>query len=333
MQGIGSRATFSSSPTVREGMSKPCGGPFSRQTPSPLASRPRHAPLHALAFAAMAFLFAACSLDQPFVSPWADSEGVGGGDRIRAVTYNIHIGKGMDGRFDLPRIAQVITDNGAPPDVAALQEVDRNTTRAGGVDQFAELERLTGMKGVFGRSIPLQGGEYGIAILTTGEIIESRHELHPPGKEEERRSYLLAKIRPLNGRVFWAGCTHLGLEAGDRNRQVETILEISTTLDAPVLWMGDFNFEPSADKEGPYKTMGARYDDLWKKARKTELVPVEGYPNFAQWSGQTWPADFPTKRIDYLWASKKSGWGVRRAWVRGSLASDHLPLFADLTLR
>ena len=63
---------------------------------------------------------------------------------MRILTYNIHHGEGLDGRIDLPRIAAVIAAQ--RPDLVALQEVDRNARRSGGVDQAAELGRLTGLQ-------------------------------------------------------------------------------------------------------------------------------------------------------------------------------------------
>src|SRR4051794_36404648 len=53
----------------------------------------------------------------------------------------IHHGVGTDGKLDLKRIAKVITDT--KPDLVALQEVDKNTTRTGKVDQAAELAKLS----------------------------------------------------------------------------------------------------------------------------------------------------------------------------------------------
>src|SRR5215510_13900586 len=77
---------------------------------------------------------------------------------IRVLTYNIHHGEGTDGKVDLPRIANVIKS--VSPDIIALQEVDQGTARAGGIDQPAELARLTGMEVVFGRNIDYQGGGF-----------------------------------------------------------------------------------------------------------------------------------------------------------------------------
>ena len=75
--------------------------------------------------------------------------------RVRVLTYNIHHGEGMDGRIDLVRQAEIL--NREAPDLVALQEVDRGTKRSGGVDQLAELGRLTGLTPTFGRAIDFQG--------------------------------------------------------------------------------------------------------------------------------------------------------------------------------
>ena len=71
--------------------------------------------------------------------------------QVRVLTYNIRHGQGMDGRVDLSRVADVIRR--LEPDVVALQEVDQATTRAGGVDQAAELGRLTGLHSAFGKAM------------------------------------------------------------------------------------------------------------------------------------------------------------------------------------
>ena len=63
-----------------------------------------------------------------------------GGKTIRVMTYNIHVGIGMDKKLDLPRIAEVIKSQHA--DLVGLQEVDRGVTRTGQVDEIAELARL-----------------------------------------------------------------------------------------------------------------------------------------------------------------------------------------------
>ncbi|MDA0378473.1 MAG: endonuclease/exonuclease/phosphatase family protein, partial [Bacteroidetes bacterium] len=70
----------------------------------------------------------------------------------------------MDEIIDLERIAALIRK--VDPDVVTLQEVDSVVTRTGGVDQAAELGRMTGMRPFFGRFMAYQGGAYGMAVLS-----------------------------------------------------------------------------------------------------------------------------------------------------------------------
>ena len=75
-------------------------------------------------------------------------------DTIRILAYNIHHGAGMDGILDLRRVAALIRE--LDPDLVALQEIDSATTRTGGVDQAAELGRLTGLTPIFGRFVEVR---------------------------------------------------------------------------------------------------------------------------------------------------------------------------------
>ncbi len=100
---------------------------------------------------------------------------------LRVLSFNIRTGTGMDGKRDLGRIAKVITD--CQPDVVLLQEVDKNCARSGKTDQPAELARLTGWHVVFGAAMPLQGGEYGQAILSRTALENPQiHRLPGPGE-------------------------------------------------------------------------------------------------------------------------------------------------------
>ena len=77
--------------------------------------------------------------------------------QLRVLTYNIHHGQGTDGKFDYPRLADIIKR--VNPDVVALQEVDRHTNRASGIDQASLLGRLTNMKSAYGKAMHFSGGE------------------------------------------------------------------------------------------------------------------------------------------------------------------------------
>ena len=100
---------------------------------------------------------------------------------VALLSYNIHHGEGMDGKIDLRRIAAVIKS--VSPDAVVLQEVDRRAERSGGVDQAGELAQLTGLKMIFGRTIELQGGQYGNAILSITSLEQVENIAFPQGQE------------------------------------------------------------------------------------------------------------------------------------------------------
>jgi hypothetical protein len=76
---------------------------------------------------------------------------LGSPTRVAVMTYNIYHGEDANGGSNLDAVAKII--NSLKPDLVALQEVDKKTTRAKGLDLTAELSKRTGMKGVFGNWI------------------------------------------------------------------------------------------------------------------------------------------------------------------------------------
>jgi endonuclease/exonuclease/phosphatase family metal-dependent hydrolase len=70
---------------------------------------------------------------------------------LRVMTYNIHVGVGMDKKLDLQRTAEVI--NAEHPDLVGLQEVDRGVKRTEGRDEIAELAKLTSMNYAFAHNL------------------------------------------------------------------------------------------------------------------------------------------------------------------------------------
>ena len=88
---------------------------------------------------------------------------------LRVMTYNIHVGVGIDKKLDLPRIAGVI--NAQHPDLVGLQEVDRGVARTQRIDEIAEIAKLTRMDYAFAFNLRYQGGQYGVAILSRFPIM------------------------------------------------------------------------------------------------------------------------------------------------------------------
>jgi len=105
--------------------------------------------------------------------------------KLRVMTYNIHVGVGMDKKLDLARIAGVI--NSEHPDLVGLQEVDRGVTRTQRIDEIAELAKLTRMDYAFAFNLHYQGGQYGVAILSRFPIRATDHRLYQNRREAERR--------------------------------------------------------------------------------------------------------------------------------------------------
>src|SRR5215510_3662528 len=101
--------------------------------------------------------------------------------RLRVMTYNIHVGVGMDKKLDLQRIADVI--NKEKPDLVGLQEVDRGVKRTEGKDEISELAAMTKMDYAFAHNLDYQGGMYGVAILSRYLIKNIDHRMYENRRE------------------------------------------------------------------------------------------------------------------------------------------------------
>jgi endonuclease/exonuclease/phosphatase family metal-dependent hydrolase len=252
-----------------------------------------------------------CVLGALFVSATPSAAGRGKA-RLRVMTYNVHVGTGMDKKLDLARIAEVIVRE--RPDLVALQEVDRGVERTGRVDQIKELARLTKMEYAFAHNLNFQGGQYGVAVLSRTPILSIDHRRYQHLREAERRGFIRVEVEVGGRRVHFVS-THLDYQHAD-NRLFETrqMLAALPALGSPVIVAGDFNDEPTGSS---YKLMLENFVDAWAAGG-------------AAGGGLTYPADKPSKRIDYIFHG--AGVSVKGARVVGTLASDHLPLVAELEI-
>ena len=237
----------------------------------------------------------------------------GAATRLRVMTYNVHVGIGIDKRNDLARIAEVIRRE--RPDLVGLQEIDRGVERTRRVDQMAELARLTGMEYAFAHNLDYQGGQYGVAVLSRLPIRAVDHRRFRHLREAERRGLLRVEVSA-GGQMINFVTTHLDYQNHD-NRLYETrqLSDALRDIHAPLVVVGDFNDEPAGDS---YKFMLGRFADAWVSAS-------------APGDGLTYPADKPAKRIDYVFY-RPGPFRARRAWTAQTQASDHLPLVVDLEL-
>jgi len=235
--------------------------------------------------------------------------------KLRVMTYNIHVGVGMDKQLDLARIANVIKEQ--QPALVGLQEVDRGVKRTQGVDEIAELARLTGMQYAFAHNLDYQAGQYGVAILSRFPILKVDHRKYENKREAERRGMLRIEV-DLGGRVVSFATTHLDYQYEDgRVFETEQLLKFLSEVSGPLILVGDFNEEPTA---GATQLLTGHFRDVWT-AVKSETP------------GSSYPADKPSKRIDYIFFRPQSGIKARRAWVVETLASDHIPVVCELELK
>lgn len=229
---------------------------------------------------------------------------------LRVLSYNIHHGRGTDGLVDLSRVAAVI--RGCEADLVFLQEVDDRTVRTGGVDQTAELVRLTGLHGEFGRQIDYQGGRYGQAILSRTPLAEPRVHVLPGHPDRETRIAFSAETQ-IGERSLVVVGTHLHhRDPAERLGQAEALAALELG-DGPMVLGGDLNAVPESEPLAALLT-------TW---RATTAEPMS-----------TFPAGDPTRQIDFILYRPA---GVLEAGpvcvLDEPIASDHRPILAVFTLR
>jgi endonuclease/exonuclease/phosphatase family metal-dependent hydrolase len=256
--------------------------------------------------------------------PRAASASSRGRVRLTVMSYNIHVGVGMDKKLDLKRIADVIKLHGC--DLVGLQEVDRGVERTKRVDEIKELARLTGMDYAFAHNLDYQGGQYGVAVLSRYPILAIDHRRYANTRERERRGFIRVEVE-VRGRRLNFVTTHLDYQHADgRLFETRQLLDALGDVRGPLIVTGDFNEEPPGKV---YELMGgAGFVDGWRRGRG----PSAEFPG----DGATYPADKPTKRIDYVFYR---GLGEDRPpaddedasqAVPDTLASDHRPVVVRL---
>jgi endonuclease/exonuclease/phosphatase family metal-dependent hydrolase len=244
---------------------------------------------------------------------------------IRVVTYNIHHGEGTDRKFDLKRIANLLL--AVEPHVVALQEVDQGTKRASGVDQPAELAKLTGMQVVFGRNIDFDGGGYGTAVLTKLPVrshkkVKLKSFYEPTATNPEQRGVQVLELGEKDGPGLLFLNAHLDYRPPDEERMAsaKTINElIAKHGDLPAIIAGDLNATPES---APIEEFRKQWQVVGMQA---EAKPSSATPIL------TFPAEKPDKWIDYVMVRPAEKWEVVEVRVLDEgVASDHRPLLAVL---
>ena len=236
---------------------------------------------------------------------------------IRLMTYNICSGMsyGKDKKRDLMQCADVIKQYS--PDILGLNEVHYNIGFTGFLKQAEELNKLLGYEYMYyGKAGVIKEGYQGNALFSRFPISSVHTVLvdEPSVKDEEtyyeQRSFIDSTIDVLNGLKVIV--THFGLAKGERKNELNLLIPIFTETRNPLIFMGDLNMQP---KDEQIKLIS-------KILRDTSDVSSEPYLTF--------PSDVPERKIDYIFVSHDIT--VRSVTVPSTMASDHLPYIADISL-
>ena len=225
---------------------------------------------------------------------------------IRVLTWNIHGFLGQDGRFDPERVHRIVSD--LRPDIAAVQEVvgpDR------GVDGYRLLRTaIPGAVSVEANVNRKIQGIYGQMLLSRFPISQFIKVDLSVGTREPRRAIDAVVEAP--GGPMRVICTHLGLAGPERRFQIGVLCGlVDADPDNDILLLGDIND--------------------WRRGGIAErrLAPLLG-PGTRY---RTFPAAFPVFPLDRIWFRPHDRVIGTRVVREAGLASDHLPLVADIQTR
>jgi endonuclease/exonuclease/phosphatase family metal-dependent hydrolase len=241
--------------------------------------------------------------------------------QLRVMTYNVHSCRGLDGKVRAERVARVI--NEFDPDVVAIQEVDSHRPRSGRQDQPGKIAEHLRMEHAFHAMLEEEEERYGIAVFSRYpfDIVRSAL-LTPAGSRREARGAIWLRILPADNTPFHFINTHFGLGRGERIRQAGVLLGSGwlggIPENEPVVLCGDFNSSP---RSKVYQTTSKRLADVWR-------TPGVGSPQ------PGFPSMKPLMRLDHIFVSPHfavKSVEVLQTW-NAAVASDHLPLCAELTM-
>jgi endonuclease/exonuclease/phosphatase family metal-dependent hydrolase len=237
--------------------------------------------------------------------------------RLKLLTYNIHSGIGVDRRYDLGRIRDVLEEE--KPDVAALQELDCNMWRTSYEDQSKELAAALSTNAFFCVTRPIGSGSFGMAVLSGFSIVRRKqYDLsYQPHREPRFCLRTDLQVEP-NAMLHVFNC-HLGLAIRERRFQRKQMLSdailLSEDLNHPVILMGDFNDRPVSVV---HRSLRRHFHDAYNAVGK-------------RW-GPTFKAGPIPIRLDHIYVGPRIR--VLDCRVRTDaltrVASDHRPVIATV---
>ncbi|AJY44482.1 endonuclease/exonuclease/phosphatase family protein [Martelella endophytica] len=286
---------------------------------------------------------------------------------MKIVSYNIQFGTGLDGRYDLERIAASL--EGA--DVIALQEVTRGFPKNGERDMVAEIGTLfPDYFAAYGPGADLhldftrEGGriverrlQFGNMVLSRTPLLSVRHLLLPRTRTAEKLNYqrsmletvIATPLGPL--RVCSVHLDHMS--ADERIAQIAYLKArlIGFPLEGPgmtggaefgmtdppapegFIILGDFNMTPESpeylEMAGSRELGGGRY--------LRNAVPVDAldrlgkrHDGLISWTHPDF-AEGTGEYLDYAFVNAGLAQHLKDGWIDlEAKGSDHFPLWVEL---
>ena len=233
---------------------------------------------------------------------------------VRVATYNIHRCRGMDRRVVPARIIEVLRSVEA--DVVALQEVIGAGPTGSG--QAEEIGAALGMGWVMGPVRHLRNHLFGNVVLSRFPIVHhSQYNLS--WRTCESRGSQRADLDLGGGRLLHVYNVHLGTAVLERRYQAPRLAAFvhDHRIPGPKIILGDFN---EWMRGLATQTLNALFQSVDIKAHLR--------------SRRTYPGLFPVLHLDHIYY--EGAVDVRSVELPRNrlalMASDHLPLVADLTV-
>ena len=236
---------------------------------------------------------------------------------IRIATYNIHKARGMDRRTRVERIARVLENIDA--DIIALQEVVNHDGPSIEDHQASYLARRLGRYFAIGETRKHRGGVYGNVTLSRWEFERIRQiDLSISGREE--RGALRTDIK-IGHHLMHVFNVHLGTAHHERRKQAVRLMDEdllkAVDISGPRIMLGDFND--------------------WTHGLVTRTLSAEfHFSDIAEYLPRTrsYPGILPLVHLDHIYCDyhlKIASAHFQRDRL-ALIASDHLPLVADLKI-
>ena len=233
---------------------------------------------------------------------------------LRVATYNIHRCRGLDGRTNPARVAEVIHDIDA--DVVALQEVIGASQTSPG--HAEELGAMLGMGWVMAPARHLRGALFGNVVMSRLPIRQhSQYDLS--WRTCEPRCCQRVDIEIGNDTLHLYN-VHLGTALLERRHQAGRLSAIlhDRRVGVPKVVLGDFN--------------------EWMRGMATEMLTerlksIDLRAHLRR--RRTYPGVFPVLHLDHIYyEGNVEVVKLELPRTRRSLmASDHLPLIAELRVQ